>query len=44
VLLERWRAGTLDVPASFDEVASEFDIRRTTAQLDAILDRTCRAA
>jgi glycosyltransferase involved in cell wall biosynthesis len=44
VLLERWRAGTLDVPASFDQVAAEFDIRRTTAQLDAILERTCRAA
>lgn len=44
VLLARWRAGALDVPASFDEVAAEFDIRRTTAQLDAILDRTCRAA
>jgi glycosyltransferase involved in cell wall biosynthesis len=44
VLLERWRAGALDVPASFDEVATEFDIRRTTAQLEAILDRTCRAA
>ena len=44
VLLERWRAGTLDLPAAFDEVAAEFDIRRTTAQLDAILDRTCRAA
>jgi Glycosyl transferase 4-like domain/Glycosyl transferases group 1 len=43
-LLERWRAGTLDVPPSFDEVAAEYDIRRTTAQLDAILHRTCRAA
>lgn len=44
VLLERWRSGTLDVPPSFDEVAAEFDIRRTTAQLEAILARTCRAA
>jgi len=43
-LLERWGAGTLDVPVSFDEVAAEFDIRRTTAQLDAILSCTCRAA
>jgi glycosyltransferase involved in cell wall biosynthesis len=43
-LLECWRAGTLDVPPEFDEVAAEFDIRRTTAELDAVLDRTFNAA
>jgi len=43
-LVERWRAGTLDVPPVFDEVAAEFDIRRTTAELDAVLDRTFNAA
>ena len=43
-LVERWRAGTLEVPPTFDEVAAEFDIRRTTAELDAILARTFNAA
>jgi hypothetical protein len=36
-LVRRWRAGTLAVPDSFDQVAAEFDIRRTTARLHDVL-------
>jgi glycosyltransferase involved in cell wall biosynthesis len=39
-LLARRQSGRLGVAASFDAVASEFDIRRTTAQLDDVLVRT----
>jgi len=38
-LLERSRAGALEVSPSFDAVAADFDIRRTTAQLDEVLAR-----
>ncbi len=38
-LVERWRAGTLRVSPSFDAVAADFDIRRTTAQFDEVLAR-----
>lgn len=38
-LLGRWRNGAFHVGDSFDAVASEFDIRRTTAQLDEVLVR-----
>jgi glycosyltransferase involved in cell wall biosynthesis len=36
-LVRCWRAGTLAVPDSFDRVAAEFDIRRTTARLHDVL-------
>ncbi len=38
-LVRRWRDGTLDVGASFDEAAAEFDIRRTTRLLHDVLIR-----
>ena len=38
-LIARWRGGTLDVSASFDAVAAEYDIRNTTARLAAVLQR-----
>jgi len=43
-LIDRWRAGTLHVPAAFDLVAAEFDIRRTVAQFDDVLTRAFRPA
>jgi glycosyltransferase involved in cell wall biosynthesis len=43
-LMNRWRAGTLRVSSAFDLVAAEFDIRKTTAQLDDVLARTFRSA
>ena len=39
-LIGEWRAGRLGVSASFDHVAAEYDIRRTTARLSDILTRT----
>jgi glycosyltransferase involved in cell wall biosynthesis len=39
-LMARRQSGNLSVSAAFDAVASEFDIRRTTAQLDDVLVRT----
>lgn len=39
-LLARRQSGALSVSAAFDAVASEFEIRRTTAQLDDVLVRT----
>jgi len=36
-LVRCWRAGTLAVPDSFDPVAAEFDMRRTTARLHDVL-------
>ena len=36
-LLRDWSAGTLGVPASFAQVAAEFDIGRTTARLNDVL-------
>jgi glycosyltransferase involved in cell wall biosynthesis len=38
-VVTRWRAGELGVGDSFDEVAAEFDIRRTTARLHQVLTR-----
>jgi hypothetical protein len=38
-LVRQWRDGTLSVSPQFDRVAAEFDIRRTTAQLDGVLTR-----
>jgi hypothetical protein len=38
-LVDRWRAGTLDVGGSFDEVAAEFDIRRTAHLLHDVMIR-----
>jgi hypothetical protein len=38
-LMARWRAGTLGVAPSFDDVAREFDIRRTARLLDAVMSR-----
>jgi glycosyltransferase involved in cell wall biosynthesis len=38
-LLRQWREGTLSVSPEFDRVASEFDIRHTTAQLAGLLTR-----
>jgi glycosyltransferase involved in cell wall biosynthesis len=43
-LLARRRSGTLTVPDAFDAVAAEFDIRRTTAELNEVLGRTFNAA
>jgi glycosyltransferase involved in cell wall biosynthesis len=36
-LVRQWRAGTLHVDESFDRVAAEFDIRRTTALLHDVM-------
>jgi glycosyltransferase involved in cell wall biosynthesis len=36
-LVRSWRAGTLAVSQSFDRVAAEFDVRRTTARLRDVL-------
>jgi len=36
-LMQRWRDGTLDVGASFDSVAAEFDIRTTSRLLHDVL-------
>jgi len=38
-LIERWRAGTLDVGESFDRVAAEFDIAHTAGQVHDVLMR-----
>jgi hypothetical protein len=38
-LIERSRAGALQVSPPFDAVAADFDIRRTTARLDEVLAR-----
>jgi len=38
-LIRRWRDGTLGVAGSFDEVAAEFDIRRTARLLDDVMIR-----
>jgi hypothetical protein len=38
-LVRRWREGTLSVSASFDGVASEFDISRTAGVLHDVLIR-----
>ena len=38
-LVERSRAGALQVSPSFDAVAADFDVRRTTARLDEVLTR-----
>jgi glycosyltransferase involved in cell wall biosynthesis len=42
-LVRCWRAGTLAVSDSFDRVAAEFDIRRTTARLRDVLARAFHA-
>jgi glycosyltransferase involved in cell wall biosynthesis len=39
-LIDRWRAGRLQVSSSFEATAAEFDIRTTTAHLDNVLSRT----
>lgn len=39
-LIAAWRAGTLTIGPAYDAVAAEYDIRRTVAQLDAVLTRT----
>lgn len=38
-LVTAWRAGRLQVSDTFDEVAREFDIERTTARLAQVLDQ-----
>ena len=38
-LVRRWKAGTLAVARTFDEVAAEYDIRRTSGCLDDLLNR-----
>lgn len=43
-LIDRWRGGALTVSPAFDAVAAEFDIRRTTADLDDVLTRTFGSA
>lgn len=43
-LIERWRNGRLALAPAFHDVAGEYDIRRTTARLDAILVRAFRLA
>jgi glycosyltransferase involved in cell wall biosynthesis len=40
-LLERWRAGRLSVDASFDRIASEFDVAHTSRRLGDVLARAC---
>ena len=42
-LVRCWQAGTLAVSDSFDRVAAEFDIRRTTARLRDVLARAFHA-
>ena len=38
-LVRRWRDGTLDVAASFDDVAAEYDVRRTARLLHDVMIR-----
>jgi hypothetical protein len=38
-LIQQWRSGRMEVSSAFDQVAGEYDIRRTTNYLDKALRR-----